>query len=257
MTTLLNPAPVSAATIRSVEAKIDAIEAVRPAPTVSSRYGFISSRAIVDQLQSLGFVPRSIQLAKARKPDRMGFQKHIVRFRHEGLLPAVGDRFPEVLLVNSHDGSSSTQGMLGVFELVCSNGMISGNIEDAFRLTHRIANVDAIADRMLRLVEGAGRMVDFIKRMQGQIVPQARINDFVFAAAQLRFDDPNDRKLAALQSVRRSEDASNDAWKVFNRVQENLTQGARGTGIRRITGADRDLKINRELWNLAETMLLN
>ncbi|NBW19567.1 MAG: DUF932 domain-containing protein, partial [Caulobacteraceae bacterium] len=53
----------------------------------------------------------------------------MIRFRHIGEAGnaralAVGDTFPEVVLVNANDGSSAYKLMAGVFRLVCLNGMV-------------------------------------------------------------------------------------------------------------------------------------
>ncbi|WP_186153310.1 DUF932 domain-containing protein, partial [Burkholderia gladioli] len=62
--------------------------------------------------------------------------------------------------------------------------------------------------------------------------------------------------------ARRSEDAGDDLWTTFNRVQESLTQGGmrgrspagRRIKTRPITGIDQDIRLNRALWMLAEAM---
>ncbi|MGL5003520.1 MAG: DUF932 domain-containing protein, partial [Casimicrobium sp.] len=67
---------------------------------------------------------------------------------------------------------------------------------------------------------------------------------------------------AQLLHARRHEDARNDLWSVFNRVQEKLTQGGlaaraasgRCTRTKPIQGIDQSVKVNRALWVLAEEM---
>ena len=54
----------------------------------------------------------------------------MIMFRHADSLPsvAVGDSLVEVVLVNSHDGTSSYKLMAGIFRLVCWNGMWFPNL---------------------------------------------------------------------------------------------------------------------------------
>lgn len=237
--------------------RIEALEATHAAANTSERYGFVSTRNIIDQLAEVGFTIRSAQIQKVRSESRQGFQFHLLRFRHEQMLAKVGDSFPEVVIGNSHDGSSSIFGMLGLFRLICSNGMVSGNIEDAFRVTHRIANVSTVTERVLELAGRAGRMTEVVQRLQARSVSPTEASDFILEAAKIRYEKPSDQQLHSLRNIRRAEDAAPNAWALFNSVQENLTQGGRGTRIRRITGAHRDLSVNRKLWNLAETAFLN
>ena len=67
--------------------------------------------------------------------------------------------------------------------------------------------------------------------------------------------------------IRRAEDAGNDLWSVFNRVQENLLQGGiltvtpkdngkvRRSRSRAIRSIDQNLEVNKMLWTLSETMM--
>jgi hypothetical protein len=51
---------------------------------------------------------------------------------------AVGDSLVEVVLVNSHDGTSSYKLMAGIFRLVCWNGMVvSESMQDSIAVRHK------------------------------------------------------------------------------------------------------------------------
>jgi hypothetical protein len=235
--------------------QLTAIDAAHAASTTSDKYGFVSSRAIIDNLQNLGFTPRKIEIQRANKIERQGFQKHIVRMRHSQLMPTLGEEFPEIILINSHDGLSSLKMMLGIFKLVCSNGMVSGSVEDEIKYTHRKVNLDAINEGAMNLVGRAGRINDSVNRMKSRQLTITERNDFIHQAALLRYDEPNQIQLDSLNRLRRYDDRGDNLWNTFNRVQENLTQGRRYSGIRRITSPSADVAINRGLWNLAESIL--
>jgi hypothetical protein len=223
--------------------QLSAIDAVHAASTTSDRYGFVSSRSIIDNLQTLRFQTRAIQVAPVRKEERQGFQKHIVRLRHSNLLPRVRDEFPEVVLINSHDGSLRLRMMLGWFVLVCSNGMVSGSIQDEINFVHRSINLDAINDGALRLVNSASRMADVVARMRDRKLTLPETASFVEEAVKIRYRKPDETapiedqmdwasRIRGAISARRYADAGSDLWSVFNRVQENLTQGRRGSGLK-------------------------
>jgi hypothetical protein len=69
----------------------------------------------------------------------------------------------------------------------------------------------------------------------------------------------------ALLTAKRSSDAGNTLWQVFNRLQENVIRGGqhvtyRDKGklhrrqARPVNGIDQDLKLNKNLWTLADAM---
>ena len=69
-----------------------------------------------------------------------------------------------------------------------------------------------------------------------------------------------------LLAPRRAEDAGDDLWRTFNRVQENAIRGGltawgrdaqnrpRRVSSREVTGIDGDVRLNRALWTLTERM---
>ncbi len=67
---------------------------------------------------------------QSRNPDagRVGHTKHMLRLRYAGAVQAalrrVGDTFPEIVLLNSHDGMSAYRLRPGVFRLTSLNGII-------------------------------------------------------------------------------------------------------------------------------------
>ena len=92
-------------------------------PRVTARYQFISTLDLIEGLESEGWFPVHASESRARIQDRDGFTKHLLRFRRlDGRVPLVGDTVPEVVLLNSHDGSSAYQLHAGLFRMVCSNG---------------------------------------------------------------------------------------------------------------------------------------
>jgi hypothetical protein len=96
---------------------------------------------------------------------------------------------------------------------------------------------------------------------------------FAEAAHTVRFADSEgtvDTPITAsmLLTPRRRDDAGNNLWETFNRVQENAVKGGlraraerklgqrfgRMVRTREVKGIDQDVKLNRALWQLAEKM---
>jgi hypothetical protein len=232
----------------------------------SDRYGHVSTREVIRALYAEGFAPFTVQQSRVRTEDRHGFQKHLIKFRRrdEAMVPAearrVGDERAEVVLVNSHDGTSSYQIMSGVFRFVCSNGLIAGNVHDDVRIRHSGNVVNDVIEGSFRVLEAAKDVKDRIDSYKAiTLAPQEQVV-FANAALQLRWDEQAPVKAERVLEASRWQDRKDDLWTVFNRVQENLIKGGvsgRGTTGRRMTtravgGVNENVKLNKALWSLAD-----
>jgi hypothetical protein len=116
------------------------------------------------------------------------------------------------------------------------------------------------------LVDGIPAITSRVEAFKQRQLTSPELETFAGAALRLRFEDVKAAPICAgrLLDSRRWEDKGDDLWRVFNRVQENLTRGGQRDFTRRredgrrfprtraITGLDQNLRLNRELWNLAE-----
>ncbi|EPK7316924.1 DUF932 domain-containing protein [Citrobacter freundii] len=71
----------------------------------SERYTYIPTISLLDSLQREGFQPFFACQTRVRDPERREHTKHMLRLRREGQI--TGKQVPEIILLNSHDGSSS------------------------------------------------------------------------------------------------------------------------------------------------------
>ena len=228
----------------------------------SARYAYIPTSAVIEGMRAEGFLPVKAMQATSRDEDRAGHGKHLIRFRREDQLQQAEAR--EVILINSHDGSSAYKLSAGIFRLVCSNGLVVGN-EDIRQTVRHSGNV------LGEVIEGACRIVgDFdqvaadIDTMKSITLEKPLMLAYAAAAIEARFDGEEkpvtpDQVLRA----RRSADTGADLWTVFNRVQENVIRGglrglskdANGRTQRRRTrevkGIDQSDVLNRALWRLS------
>jgi len=94
--------------------------AERAQARTSNKYVFIPTIQLLDKLADHGWLPASASEVSVRADDRRGFQKHMIRFRRfdDAKPMTVGDSVAEMVLVNSHDGSSCYQLSAGLFRLV-------------------------------------------------------------------------------------------------------------------------------------------
>ena len=87
----------------------------------SERYTYIPTISLLDSLQREGFQPFFACQTRVRDPGRREHTKHLLRLRREGQI--TGQQVPEIIQLNSHDGSSSYQMLPGLFRSVCCNGL--------------------------------------------------------------------------------------------------------------------------------------
>lgn len=226
------------------------------------RYTFIPTINVIDGLRRNGFEAYEIRQTRVRDQSRREFTKHMVRLRHADAI-GTSNEVPEIILLNSHDGTSSYQLIAGMFRFVCSNGLIAGNVCEDIRIRHSGNVIDNVIEGATRIVEELPQLTARIDEYKGIQLSHDEQQLFANAALSLRWDDGKApiTPTRAL-SVWRHQDTSNDLWTTFNRVQENLIKGGlsgRGSTGRRMTtravgGVNENVKLNRALWSLADGM---
>jgi hypothetical protein len=224
------------------------------------RYSFIPTIQVIDGLRAEGFEPYEVRQTRVRDAGKREHTKHLVRLRHASHIQTEAE-VPEIVLVNSHDGTSSYQIMSGVFRFVCSNGLIAGNVHDDIRVRHSGNVVDDVIDASWRVVEAAEAVTDRIAEYKGITLTQQEQHVFASSALQLRWDA--DKAPVVANSVLRPQrhaDYKDDLWTTFNRVQENLVRGGvrgrsatgRRMSTREVGGVNENVKLNKALWSLAD-----
>ena len=249
--------------------------ASHPHESRSDRYTYIPTVNVIEGMIKAGFQPFSASQSRSRIEGKSEFTKHMIRFRHQDTTSAlaVGDVIPEVILVNSHDGTSAYKLIAGFFRLVCSNGlMVADSTTGSISVMHKgniIAEVIEASNDIISHSEKALTAVGDWSRLQ---LTDGEQKAFAQAAHTVRFADAEGKvstPITAEQLLRprRSEDTGADLWKTFNRVQENVIKGGlhgvqrdtngrrlRAVSTRQVKGIDQDVKLNRAMWALAERM---
>jgi hypothetical protein len=231
----------------------------------SDRYLYIPTVDVLESLRREGFLPFMACQTRVRNEEKRDHTKHMIRLRHADQI--MSKEANEIILLNSHDGTSSYQMMAGCFRFVCANGLVLGDATMDQKVRHM-----GSADIVSEVIEGAYEVLNQFEAIEEQrdIMKQTKLREFEqLALAQgalaYRYDQregPAPVTASQLLSARRSEDRSDDLWTTFNRIQENTIRGGlrgrnkqgRRTTTRQVNGIDQDVKLNRALWAMAEAL---
>ena len=228
----------------------------------SERYTYIPTITLLDNLKREGFQPFFACQTRVRDLSKREHTKHMLRPRREGQI--TGNQVPEIILLNSHDGSSSYQMLPGLFRAVCQNGLICGETFGEVRVPHKGDVVERVIEGAYEVLGIFGRVDEKREEMQQMILPPPAQQALAKAALTYRFGDEHHPVTESqILSPRRWQDESPDLWTTYQRIQENLIKGGlrgrnaqgRNQQTRAVRGIDGDVKLNRALWVMAETML--
>ncbi len=262
MTTATVPSVLNRDELRRLAPSVFASE---PWHRMSGRYRMVPTIEVVDILRERGFFPVKAQQSRTRTPEKGDFTRHLIRFRHADHVEplAVGQETPELVLTNSHDGSSAYRFMAGIFRLVCGNGLTVQSA-DFGSISVRHAGGGDFAERIIdatyQVVEETPRTLEKIGAWK--LIGLTRPQQEAFAAAASELKPNPSITPSQLLTPCRAEDDRPDLWHTLNRVQENVIKGdlrARNASGRRIRtrpvrSVEADIRINRSLWRLAEEM---
>lgn len=239
------------------------IFADRKHETRSDRYTYIPTIDVLHGLRNEGFEPFAVCQTRVRDESKREHTKHLLRLRHPSQITSTEAN--EILLLNSHDGTSSYQMFAGMFRFVCHNGMVCGDAISDIRIPHKGNVVDRVIDGAFTVLEGFELANEQRDSMKAVMLNEGEKNAFARAALTLKYGNPaipTPITETQLLTSRRFEDHSSDLWTIFSRVQENLIkgglQGRSRTGrvvtTRAVTGIDQGVQLNRALWVLADEM---
>ncbi|MFM0696380.1 uncharacterized protein DUF932 [Paraburkholderia sp. GV068] len=231
----------------------------------SERYTYIPTIDVLRGLRNEGFQPFMVCQTRVRDQARRDFTKHLIRMRPANGI--TGEDVNEIILLNSHDGTSSYQMLGGVYRFVCQNGMVAGETVGEVRIPHKGNIVHNVINGAFEVLGGFELIREQKDGMRAVTLTRDEQHTLAGSALALRYD-PTDAQAPApitesqLLNVRRFEDRHDDLWTVFNRIQESLTKGGlhgrsrsgRAMSTRPITGIDQNVKLNRALWMLADAM---
>jgi hypothetical protein len=231
----------------------------------SERYVYVPTIEIVEGLRREGWFPFFAVQSVPRDGSRHGHAKHMLRLRRDD---GIGKpEAAEVIIVNSHDGTSAYQMFAGMLRFVCTNSMIAGDRFEEVRVPHKGGIQDQIIEGVYTVAQDFPRLIDATETMKDTRLSRDEQQVLAEASLVARYgEEESPVRPDQIIAPRRREDAGQNLWQTFNVIQENLIQGGldgrrqtsdgriRRSTTRPINGIDQNVGLNRALWTLAEGM---
>ena len=247
-------------------------------PDVSSKYLFVNTETIIDDLDKLGWKPVKVAQRKARKAEGTIFSKHMVSFQNPDIMikgKDGDDAYPRIILTNSHDGMQAFKFSVGIFRLVCSNGLVIADEQFSdFKIKHKGYTYEELRSVVNQAVADLPNRVQVMNDMKNRTLSQEEKEQLAIDAMLIRAGiKPNSEQarevnydvetIEDILSPKRDADKGDDLWKVFNVIQEKITQGefhaalvgAKVRKVRKIKSFEKDLQVNKELFKLATNLI--
>lgn len=248
-------------------------------PGVSDRYVMASTETIIDDMEKLGWgvvqckQQRTNKNSSIRSFHMVAFQNPDVVITRDGNDGEVVDSYPQIILVNSHDGFNSFKFMIGIFRCVCSNGLILAT-EQFEKITVR--HINYTFEELRRTVaESIGKVeehISIMNEMEKFELDEQQRREFAVNALAIRMGKEVDEvklkvtpaQVDELLEPERKEDEGTNLWAVFNVLQEKITKGefrygktklGKARKARPITGPAKDIEVNQGLFKYATSYL--
>jgi hypothetical protein len=180
------------------------------APHLTDKYIQTPTSRVVEDLMNLGWEVTKAQEVKSRKYK--GFQKHLIVFRNPEIMikgENGDDSFPQILLTNSHDGKAAFNFRVGIFRLVCSNGLVISDADfGVMSIRHLNYTFESLQAKVAEMITKLPGLVQKINLFKSKELTEVQMNDFATKASQLRT-----KKTVNIMDVltpTRTEDQGND-----------------------------------------------
>jgi len=239
-------------------------------PDVSGKYLFVNTETIIDDLAKLNWFPVTAAQRKGRG-DSTIFSKHMVSFQNPDIKITSSDgddAFPRIILTNSHDGMQAFKFSVGIFRLVCSNGLVIADEKFSdFKIKHKGYSFEELRNVVRQAVEDLPSRVEVMNDMRDRILTPEEKNKLALDALLIRAGvktlEYDQETINDILEPKRSEDKGEDLWTVFNVIQEKIIngdfhaalKGAKVRKVRKIKSFEKDIQVNKDLFKLATSLI--
>lgn len=233
--------------------------ATHPHESRSNRYSFIPTERIIDDLEKMEWLPVTAFQNRSKVND--GFQAHLIRFRNKEVEEA--ERYPELVLLNSHNGRTKCKMYGGICELVCMNGLIlmTNKVDAALNIMHinyQFSHIQTVVEKIAEETEAQIKMANEYSKI---FLTEEQKNEMAYSVVKEVFELEEGVKvdIPSLYAPKRQiQENKNDLWTLWNIVQENVMRGGvkfihptnKVTTSREVKNVRKELLSNLALWGI-------
>lgn len=248
-------------------------------PNVSDKYVQANTATVIDDLSKMGWYPVQAKQCRGKKNSSGVRSFHMVAFQNPNVRiiktldngEKVVDTYPRIILTNSHDGFNSFKFMLGLFRLVCSNGLVVCN-NQMVDMSIRHINYDfeelrkVVASAIAEVPNIVNTMNDMRKTILNEEEKVSIAKEVIKIRKGLNSDEMIEVDKEVIDDILkplREEDKKHDLWTIFNICQEKMIKGGfnllsktnKMRKQRNITSIKKDTEFNQRLWHTATRYL--
>jgi len=261
-----NSLEMTALTLEEVRQAAPQAFATAPRPGVSAKYSFLPTSRIIEDMNSLGWQVNMAKSNRNRTAVNKEFGNHVIKFFHPDVFIKDQDgnveSYINIVVMNNHTGMGSFKFELGIFRLVCENGLvIKDNDMGGFNIRHSGYSFEQLQETLNQAIERLPDVVGRINQFNQIIMSADQQREFAQKAFALRsYTDRQltEEELNEFLTPRRTQDAGDSLWVVLNRVQESVLKGGfhvtnKNNKLRRaksIKNIQKDIQLNQQIWEL-------
>jgi hypothetical protein len=249
-------------------------------PDVSDKYVHANTMTVVEDLAKLGWFPVQAKQCRNKKNSSGIRSFHMIAFQNPDVKitktldngEKIVDTYPRIILTNSHDGFNSFKFMVGLFRLICSNGLVVCNNQMVdMSIRHINYDFEELRKIVASAIEQVPGIVNTMNDMRNVMLTDEQKTALATEVVKIRKGVENDENYVVDAEVVediltpvRNEDKGNDLWTIFNICQEKMIKG--GFGFRSatnklrkqrgITSIKKDMDFNQRLWQTASQYLM-
>lgn len=259
-----------------------AFKTVPTNPNVSDRYVHANTEMVVDDLAKLGWYPVQAKQCRAKRNSSGIRSFHMIAFQNPDIKVVnknsdgteTVDSFPRLILTNSHDGFNSFKFMVGLFRLVCSNGLVvsTENFVNT-SIKHINYTFEALREIVIESLENVPTIIMTMNKMKNRQLTEDEQKELAYEVVKIRKnlgDNVDNNRIGVdepmlwdILTPLRPDDCGTDLWTIFNVCQEKMMKGGyysstktnRKMKQRSITSIKKNLEFNQRLWKKAESIL--
>ena len=249
-------------------------------PDVSDKYVHANTMTVVEDLAKLGWFPVQAKQCRNKKNSSGIRSFHMIAFQNPDVKitktldngEKIVDTYPRIILTNSHDGFNSFKFMVGLFRLICSNGLVVCNNQMVdMSIRHINYDFEELRKIVASAIEQVPGIVNTMNDMRNVMLTDEQKTALATEVVKIRKGIEDDENYVVDAEVVediltpvRNEDNGNDLWTIFNICQEKMIKGGFGfrgatnklRKQRGITSIKKDMDFNQRLWQTASQYLM-